>query len=184
MSDRRVLTPPSAPHGRRAVVGLIALTAILPVVTSCGAGLDAQTTQVKSTIDGSNADLGSLAIRNMRVDTPPIKGFVEPDSSADIFLSIVNGGSNVDQLISASSPAAAEIAIPRTDAPRAEPEVGGTLLLPPNRTTTHGPSTTHLRMDGVRGKLYAGQFVSVTMRFQVAGVVTVNVPFVKDPLGG
>lgn len=187
MSDRRVLTVETArPHlrrGRRALVGTVALAAVLPVATACGAGFNAQTTQVSASISGTNANVGSVQIRNIRIQSP-VSGVARPTTDANIYASILNSGRTTDRLLSASTPAAAAVWIPSTDGANAVPTPGGALVLLPNRTTKLAPTTTHLRLTGLRTKQYAGQFIRMSMRFQRAGITIVDVPFVTDQYGG
>jgi copper(I)-binding protein len=85
------------------VVGGLALA-------GCGAGQIAQTAQQNPTIDGSNTQVGDLAIRNLALEYP-VGGAYEQGDDARLRMVVVNQGLGSDTLLSVSSPVAAGVRI-------------------------------------------------------------------------
>ena len=95
------------------------------------------------------------------------------------FVSIENTGDQADRLVSASSPVAKEVQIHEMamdgDVMRMRRLSDG-LELPAGETTVLKPGSYHLMMMGLNQPLVEGQTVSLTLTFEHAGSVDLDVP--------
>ena len=95
------------------------------------------------------------------------------------FLTIENTGAEADRLVSASSPAAAQVQIHEMgmegEVMRMRPLPDG-LLLPAGETTVLAPGGYHLMFMGLAGAFVEGETVPVTLVFEHAGTVDVDLP--------
>jgi periplasmic copper chaperone A len=103
--------------------------------------------------------------------TPPVA------STGVVYLSVRNRGSKADRLLTLSTPAAhsAEIHETRTVNGMMEMRPVATLNFPPNTTVKVEPGGLHIMLIGLSRPLAAGMEFPLTMRFQDAGEVTVQV---------
>ncbi len=141
----------------------LAWVAALLLVTGCGTGMKAQTYLQQSEADTTNDAVGRIAVRNLAV-LAPRQGFVHPaGSTAPVILTLVNEGGEDDQLVRASSPAAASVAmVPQ--APIAVPRLG------------MSDPRAGLELRGLTRDLATGQYVDLTLEFRVNGTKTFIVP--------
>lgn len=83
----------------------VALAAAL-LISGCAAGQQAQTADEKSTIDGTNATLGSIALRGLAIEPPDgTTPFYGTGTDAAVKLVLVNSGNKTDTLTNITSPA-------------------------------------------------------------------------------
>ena len=68
-------------------------------LAGCAAGIQAETSRERPTIDGVGGAIGTLTIRNAYVGGPAENG-----GSAPVLLSVFNDGTEPDRLVSVSSP--------------------------------------------------------------------------------
>jgi copper(I)-binding protein len=94
---------------RRVGVGLALAAALF--TSACAAGQDAQTAEVRSSLDGTYATLGKIALRALAIQAPADSLYYPAGSDAPLTLVLVNTDSSThakpDKLVSISSPAAA-----------------------------------------------------------------------------
>ncbi len=76
------------------------------VLTGCAAGQRAPTSSEISVVDGVNADIGSIALRNIGLAAPTAATYKVGDD-AQLVLAIANNGQTADQLTSVTSKVAA-----------------------------------------------------------------------------
>jgi copper(I)-binding protein len=136
------------------------------VVSGCGANFEAQTYQTRASADGTNAAVGAIALRNVRL-LPPEGDTYDAGEDAEADLTLVNDGGDDDRLVSVTSPAARGV----------EVLAGGDVVDGvdlPRLGTTGG--TVGLRLTGLTGDLRPGQFVPMTFTFERNGDVVVQVP--------
>src|SRR4030088_2700089 len=88
----------------RRVVGapVLAFAATL-VLAGCGAGQITQTATQEPAINGANAQVGTLYIRNAALQFPPSGPAYRAGSSAALTLTIINGGPQDDELVGVTS---------------------------------------------------------------------------------
>jgi len=96
------------PARRLAAAVAVGATALL--ATACSAGQTAQTAVERSTVDGSAADVGMVALRNVRV-AYPANGRYTSGSSAPLEFAAVNTGMQADQLISVRANVASTVVV-------------------------------------------------------------------------
>lgn len=186
------------------LVGALALT-------GCGAGQIAGTAEQVAAVNGSNAAVGAIAVRDAVIvygEQPVQNGVVHTrGSDAPLNLFIINEGEEADTLVSASSPWASSVTIAGvTEIPAGrsiavegeiaaeEPPATGTRS--PSAAPTTGPAPTsaaatgapappesgaeaegtRIVLTGLLDDIRAGVSYDVTLVFERAGEVTVNVP--------
>jgi hypothetical protein len=113
---------------------------------------------------------GSLTVSGAWVRVP-----TSPDTTA-AYLTIVNGTSTDDALVSASSTAAASVSIHETTT---ESGMTGMHMVPSIRIPGGGtvelkPGGYHIMLMGLTGDLKAGATIQLVLTFEHAGVVTVT----------
>lgn len=157
---------PAVATGAVAALGLLA-------VTACGATVDAETYQTREVANGSNVTAGDIAVRNISV-LPPAdgEGVLEAGDAALVTFTVSNGGAEDDALVEASSPAAESVQLVVADARGAARPVPSIEL--PASESTQGSSG--LVLEDLTDDVRTGEYVEVTLRFERAGSVTVQVP--------
>jgi copper(I)-binding protein len=123
--------------------------------------------------------LGSLEIGHPWARaTPPTA------PTAGGFLSVTNTGTTSDRLVSVSSPAAGTVQIHEMkmegNVMRMREHEGG-LEIPPGATVTLAPGNLHLMMMGLKEPFKQGEKVPLTLVFQKAGKIDVELVIV--PIG-
>lgn len=157
---------PRTGSARRRTVAVVALGLSL-LLTGCGADFDAQTYQERTVADGTNADVGDIALRNVALAPPPAGDLYEAGEDVEVTLTLVNQGSDDDQLVAASSPAAGSVEILESAQVVSEIDVPG------------GGSTgddVSLRLTGLTEDLRPGRYVEVVLQFANSGRVTITAP--------
>lgn len=167
---------------------IVACCAAALMLSSCGAGLTAQTASQAAAVDGANADLGAIALRDVLMPYPEEHHGTYPSGSdVPVHLTIVNETTSADTLISVTTPAARQVLLQ------------GTTTIPPGmavRGSTDPSGTDHndpaanaaapvnpLDMDELRivlveatRPLRPGLNIELTFVFRDAGTVTLSVP--------
>lgn len=184
-----------------AAVGLAALLGAV----GCGSGQVTQTDSVEPAVDGNQANIGSLALRDVLLAYPESGGYRKGDS-APLQLSIVNTGETDDRLVSVSSPASGgdveligdasvpggtsvHVIAPDASAELGEPSEPASESAPassapkspatPAPTTSPAPAkvgTMSVVLTNLTMDLPIGRNIPVTFVFAHAGTVTVQVP--------
>jgi copper(I)-binding protein len=95
---------------RRFGVGLVALVAAL-TTASCTQGQHAQTAKESPAIDGTNASIGSIDLRDVAIVAPSTGPSYPVGSSAELTMVIVNNGSADDNLVGVTSTSAASVVL-------------------------------------------------------------------------
>lgn len=143
---------------RRPVTALAAVLSVA-VLSGCGTGLQAQTYQARTAGSSSSSDVDGLALRGFTID-------VDPTAAPRLTGTIVNRGTENDQLVSASTPAASGVQFLSAS--------GAPVLDLPARHTSG--TDWALQFDGLAAPLVPGSFVEVTLQFAKAGRTTLSVP--------
>ena len=137
---------------RRRMAVLAALTVLGLALAGCGS-LREQTQQVYDPADGTSADAGDIAVRNVVVVAS------ENGDAATVFASFANRGAD-DRLV--------EVHVGESAATLPD----GSLELPAGGYASLSPDSTRLDVSG--GDIEPGQFVEIGFRFDQAPRVTVN----------
>lgn len=148
---------------RRAVVAAAAVAALLPLA-GCAAGIQAETSRERPTVDGIGSAIGTLTIRNAYVGGPGQAG-----GSAPLLLSVFNNGTEPDRLVSVSSPDAASVTLP------------GGLDLPPGGQQLLYTADRTPRLTGLNEQVLVGQIVPVVLTFERAGELRMSLPVSPVP---
>lgn len=82
----------------------IGVSALLGIV-GCSAGQVAQTAEMEPAVNGNSGQVGTLALRNVQVAFPESGEPYTAGEDAPLLLSIVNTGTNDDELVAVTSPA-------------------------------------------------------------------------------
>jgi copper(I)-binding protein len=144
-----------------------ALALLIPAaIAGCEAGFDAPTLQFHQASGGAHVVVNGITVSNLFVLGAPVGSALATGSSASVFLSLFNGGSNKDALVSVSAPGSAASGYVS----------GGTVSLPPNSEVNLTGPQPSVVLDGLTTTLSGGQDINVTLNFAHAGSVTVSVP--------
>lgn len=146
---------PGTPAARLRVAVASVLAAVSAVVLSgCGAGLHASTSQPYDPSIGSVAVIGSMHVNDVVV--------VTDGNIPELMTTVVNQGTETDTLQTVQVTGATSTTLPQ----------GGVDIAPTN-FVVFGPSSDHrLLLDGLTAGL--GQLVTVTYFFRVAGRIAVT----------
>lgn len=149
-------------------------------LTGCGAGAIAQTSTQASAVNGASGQVGNVFVRNATIDFPanaaPNAGAAyQPGGAAPLSLTLVNSGAAPDKLLAVTSPVAGT------------GQITGDATLPGGSTVSVGNNvgtdsqalagrTIAIKLNGLVGPVRSGLTYPVVLRFQNAGVLTVDVP--------
>jgi copper(I)-binding protein len=150
---------------RPLLIGALALL-IPAAIAGCEAGFDAPTLEFHQASGGAHVVVNGITVSNLFVLGAPVGSALPPGSSAGVFLSLFNGGSNSDSLVSVSAPGAAS----------SGQVSGGTVSLPANSEVNLTGPQPSVVLNGLTSSLSGGQDIPVTLDFSHAGSVTVQVP--------
>lgn len=157
------------------VAGAAALTGLL--LSGCGAGQISQTSRQVAAVNGANATVGSVDLRDVQVAYPTAPA--GPDAlyrqggAAPLVATLVNTAPVADRLLSVTSPAAASVQIqgdPTMPQDIALVSPGNLQLSPTNA------KRVQLVAEGLTRPVPAGAQIPMTFVFEKAGSVTVTVP--------
>ncbi len=146
------------------LIGALAL--LIPAVAGCEAGLNAPTLQFHPASSGAHAVVSKITINDVFVLGAPVGSTLPAGSSAGVFLSLFNGGTSGDALVSMAAPGyASSVSL-----------TGGTVSLPANSPVNlMGPQPMVL-LSGLTKPLAGGMDIPVTLNFEHAGSVRLMVP--------
>jgi copper(I)-binding protein len=144
-------------------VAAVAAVALVPLA-GCAAGVRAETSRERPTIDGIGSAIGTLTIRNTYVGGPAENG-----GSAPVLLSVFNNGNEPDRLVSISSPEAGSGTVPSDTT---LPPGGRQLFFTAGRTP---------RLTGLTSAVKPGQIVPIVLSFEKAGELKMSVPVAAVP---
>jgi len=100
-------------------------------------------------------------------------------AAAAAYLAITNVSAKADRLISATSDRAAKVEIHETHMEggimRMRPVAGG-VVIAPEETVTLAPRGLHLMLTGLASPLIKGETLRLTLRFETAGEISVDLP--------
>lgn len=152
------------PSRRRRFVLVAAAVAALVPLSGCAAGIQAETSRERPTVDGIGSAIGTLTIRNAYVGGPADQG-----GNAPLLLSVFNDGNQPDRLVGVSSPDAASVTLP----PDVDLPPGGEILLYTADRTAH--------LTGLTMPVQVGQIVPVVLTFERAGQLPMSLPVSPVP---
>ena len=150
----------------RLLIGAGALALLVPAIAGCEAGTDAPTLEFHPASAGAQTVFNGIRITDVFVLGAPSGSTVPSGSSAGLFLSLYNGSANADKLMSASAGGAAtSVAV-----------TGTTVALPVDSAVNLTGPQPSVVLNSLTKPLTGGSYVPVTLDFQHAGAVTLQVP--------
>ncbi|MFF0541826.1 hypothetical protein ACWEVD_30215 [Nocardia thailandica] len=200
----------TAPSARRRMVTVAALAAAGAVALSgCGAGQHTQTSSQVAAINGNNADIGQIALRDVQIVLPPAGSAdyaLTKGGKAVIALSIINDGEIVtDELTSVTTDLGqVKITAPGGDPafkiapqqtvvagkPATSAATGGTddhhgtpapSAAPDKPATDPEAKPGSIEIQGLVKDIVPGLTYTVTFNFKDAGTIQVQVPVDAGP---
>jgi copper(I)-binding protein len=150
------------------LIGALAL--VIPAAAGCEAGSNAPTLEFHQAAGGAYTTFNGITINNAFVLGAPTGSAVPAGSSASLFVSLFNGGTGDDQLVSVSA----------ADYASSVHVTGGTVSLPPQgEVNLTGPQPSVV-LSGLTKPLSGSEVIPVTFDFAHAGSVTLQVPVEPD----
>ncbi|GAC1331960.1 MAG: hypothetical protein NVSMB13_20420 [Mycobacteriales bacterium] len=152
----------------RATGAAVLLLTGATLLSACGAGQRAETTQEFTTITPANAESAdrTISVRAARVEVA--------GATTRGYLVIVNGGGVPDTLTGVTSQEASSVTITR-EANFATTSVGS-LPIPVGGRVDLSPEASYLVLSGLKAPLRASGVVHLTLSFATAGSVSLAVP--------
>jgi copper(I)-binding protein len=151
----------------RLLLGAGVLALLIPAIAGCEAGNDAPTLEFHPASFGAHTVVNGIQITNAFVLGAPNGSVLPSGSSAGLFVSLYNGGSSSDTLLSVTASGTAQsISLS-----------GGTVPLAANAAPVNltGPEP-EVVLEHLSQPLRGGSNITVTFDFQHAGTVTLPVP--------
>jgi copper(I)-binding protein len=183
-----------SPRTRRTGVAAIGVVIGALALAGCGAGQITQTNTQVSAVSGAQATVGAIAIRDAEFEyTATASASVYPTGgNAPIAMTVVNSAGTDDKLVSATSPVARSVRVTGTTvvpagrvllvegvpaaAPRVPASTGRPTASPAPTTAAAATDGAQIVLVGVNQEIRPGLTYPVTLTFQKAGTVTVDVP--------
>lgn len=164
------MSRPIRAHRVHAGIAALGLATATLAASGCAAGQLAETSEEASGVDGTHADLGAIALRNVVVAYPD-GGAYRPGSSARLEFVAVNNSQRADQLVSVRSTVASGATVSDPSGSR----TSGLRIGAQARVQAYddGPN---VMLVGVTQVLRSSQSVGVTLTFAHAGSITLQVP--------
>jgi copper(I)-binding protein len=145
---------------------VVAAAALAPALAACEAGNGAQTSRPFDPTDGASTVLHNIAIRNVFVlGPPPGGGAIPAGQSAGMFLGLVNNGAPDQLLYVDAAGTASSVQLPH-----------GAVALAMNQPVLLTGPVPRVTLQKLTRPLSAGQFIPMTLYFQDAGTISLNVP--------
>ncbi|WP_433504617.1 copper chaperone PCu(A)C [Pseudonocardia halophobica] len=173
-SPRRSATRPGA--WKVLAAGTAAVGALL--LSGCGAGQVAQTAEQVAAVGGTGGVVGDVAVRNAEIAYPtglaPTGAVYQKGGQALVEMIIVNDGGAADRLVSASSEAGTQVVVTGEQVlapqlPLVSGDEGDVAAIP-------GAKRVTVEIAGLRDDIVAGRTYPLTLVFEKAGPLTIDVP--------
>ncbi|MFE1578789.1 copper chaperone PCu(A)C [Streptomyces fradiae] len=155
-----LLSNSSLRRWRRAAVVLLA--GCLVAATGCGAN------EGEYNPPGANARIGSMLIRYAHIAEPP-DGPWEVGDDAPVYVWLFNQGRTPDRLLGAETTVARSVDIVTADG-----GARGPVDVPVGKLVELNDDSPHLLLRGLREQLRGGDYAWVTLRFEQAGEVALQ----------
>lgn len=150
----------------RLLIGAGALALLIPAIAGCEAGENAPTLEFHAAAAGTQTVFNGISITDAFVLGAPSGSPLPSGSSAGLFLSLYNGSTSADTLMSATATgSAASVAV-----------TGTSVALPVDSEVNLMGPQPKVVLNTLTKPLTGGSYVPVTLDFQHAGSVTLQVP--------
>ncbi len=144
---------------------IVGAAALIPALAGCEAGNNAPTLQWHQPTPGASAELGGITVSNVFILGAVPNSVLGRGQSAGVFFGLANTGSS-DRLTGISAPGVA----------RTVTLAAGTVNLPSRKAVLLTGPVPKAVLAELSRPLAGGTSVRLTMKFQNAGSVTLNVP--------
>lgn len=153
---------------RPRVLAVAALLAVAPALGACGAGFDANLAQPYTPTEAAEASQNGITVAQAFILGPESGQTLAAGSAAPLYLTMVNDNATADQLSGISiDPQFAETARTST-----------TISLPPKVLVKSANPEPQITVENLKKPLRGGENVRLTLQFQNAGAITMNVPVI------
>ncbi|HVX43859.1 MAG TPA: hypothetical protein VHC49_08225 [Mycobacteriales bacterium] len=167
-------------------------------LAGCGAGQITETMEQQTNIDGVNASVGGIDLRNVSLAYPD-NGIYQKGSEARVEAVIVNTSSSPDRLLSMQGASATgsfmktvtvkeldptckcSPAAPRPSVSTPKDQPIDITLAPQANVNAYGDSGPQLILTGLTREFRSSQQTTVTFKFQKAGTISLKVPVGTPP---
>ncbi|WP_214108519.1 copper chaperone PCu(A)C [Acrocarpospora catenulata] len=157
---------------RRTVIAIAAFLAAAPALAACGAGTDANTnlpytpTEAQVLISGEQYGEKGIRISQAFLLGPDPGGRIPAGGAVPLYLAITNENAAPDTLVGIT--------------PDTQQATSATLSTPvqvaPHTLVTTGRPQPQVTVDGVKNPLLGGEVFRLTLKFQTAGDIIMDVP--------
>ncbi len=153
---------------RPRVFAVAALLAVAPALAACGAGSDANMAQPYIATEAAETTKNGITVAQAFILGPEPGQTLPAGSAAPLYLTMVNGNTTADQLTGiATDPQTASSA--KATAP---------IALPPQTLVKSANPAPQVLIEGIREPLAGGESMRLTLQFQNAGAITMDVPVI------
>ena len=149
----------------RLLIGAGALALLMSALAGCEAGNDAPTLEFHAASGGTQTVFNGIKITNAFVLGAPSGGAVPAGQSASLFVSLYNDGGAGDKLVGASATGAESVTLD-----------GGSVKLPAYTAVNLTGPQPSVVLTNLSKPLVAGGYIPVTLVFQHAGSVKLQIP--------
>jgi len=167
-----------------AVAGLAVLGAVAAVtLTGCGSGQQSQTSSQQSAVDGSSANIGNIALRDVRIQADQSGYAIQPGKTVNLLLVVTNQSPDTpDRLLSVSSDVGAVTVTGDT----VVPPLGTLLVGAPYQQDAAAlsgvkPAAAITATVALDRPISSGPLNKFTFTFERAGQATLGVPVSAPP---
>lgn len=133
------------------------------------------------------ASPGEVRIGDIVISAPFARATLPRAPVGGGFLTLTNTGTTDDRLVSASAPVGRDTQIHEmavvNDVMRMR-QLGDGIPLPAGETVTLAPGGLHLMFMGLAAPLVEGESVPVTLNFETAGTITIDMPIAGTAADG
>lgn len=153
---------------RPRVFVVAALLAVAPALAACGAGNDANMAQPYTPTEAAEKSQNGITVAQAFILGPEPGQTLPAGSAAPLYLTMVNGNQNADQLTGITTDAQAASSA-KASAP---------IALPPQTLVKSANPAPQILIEGIRKPLLGGESMRLTLQFQNAGAITMDVPVI------
>lgn len=154
---------------RHRVFAVAALLAATPVLAACGAGQDANIYRPYHATEAVNAQQNGISVAHAFLLGPDSGAVLPTGSSVPLYLTIVNNGTAPDRLTAVTVD---------DQSANAAGRITGSLQVSPGQSLDAGKPSPQIFLDDTKAPLRGGESVKLTLRFEQAGDISLNVPVI------
>ncbi|MFI6797269.1 copper chaperone PCu(A)C [Streptosporangium canum] len=154
-------------NSRHWAIAAAAFLAAAPVLTGCGAGFDAITSQPYSPTEATTAKVRGIDISQAFFLGPDSGATLPSGGATPLYLSMVNTGQGPDRLLGVG-----------VDPALGTAKVTAPVDLPVQQLVSVGKPTPTVLIEGLKKPLTGGESISVQLQFANAGIVPLTIPVI------